>query len=103
MDSAENSTITVLTAAPIVTRGLGDILYQRNALQSHVLANNINVFLVQMGTVLDEVPESVGGFRLTEISVSAEITAEGKVVLCGVGGNIGISGGLEFVFKRSSD
>jgi hypothetical protein len=81
-------------------RAIGDLFHRRVSLRTDELSISINMFLDQMGSVLNETPQKVGKFRLTEISISAEITTEGKVVLCGVGGEVGISGGLEFTFKR---
>lgn len=100
MNETDCSTLTVLTTDTAGVRGIGDQLYRHVPLQAEELAVNINLFLGKMGSVLEETPEKVGKFRLTEVSVSAEISGEGKVVLCGVGGQVGISGGLKFVFKR---
>jgi hypothetical protein len=101
MNDTESSTLIVLTTDGVAqVRGIGDQLYRHVPLQAEELAVNINLFLGKLGSVLEETPEKVGDFQLTEISVSAEITGEGKVVLCGVGGEVGISGGLKFVFKR---
>lgn len=94
-----DKTLVVLTTDAARMRS-ADYLYRRIPLQVDELAVNVNLFLDNMQSVLEETPEKVGKFQLTEVSVSAEITGEGKVVLCGVGGEIGVSGGLEFVFKR---
>jgi hypothetical protein len=101
MNDGEDTTLTVLTADTARTRSFGKILYRRESVQIQDLTGNISNFLDQMTLILNTTPDSVGKFRLEEISISAEITTEGKVVLCGVGGEIGISGGLEFVFKRA--
>lgn len=64
------------------------------------LSQNINVFITQVGYTLQELPESVKGFRLDQIEVHAEITASGKIALLGFGGEAGIAGGIKFIFKK---
>ncbi len=66
------------------------------------LQQQINVFLVQIGAALKDTPPEVGGFNLTEIEITAGITAGLEIALIGFGGGKGeITGGLHFVFKRS--
>ena len=67
-----------------------------------VLAENVQIFLGQMGTVLDKGPEQIGKFHLMEISVTVEVTAKGEVSLLGTGFGLEGKGGLSFVFKRES-
>lgn len=65
-----------------------------------VLTENINLFLVKMETIIEKTPEEVGKFKLSEITVSAEISAEGGLVLIGTGVKAGASGGITFKFAR---
>jgi hypothetical protein len=65
------------------------------------LAAGVNQFLSKMDEVFREARTSVGGYNLDEISISAGITAGGKVTLFGVAGaEAGLSGGLIFKFKK---
>ena len=64
------------------------------------LSTNINMFVEQVNIILSTTPEKVGGFRLDEIEIHAEITAKGSLAILGTGGEVGGSGGLRFVFRR---
>jgi len=64
------------------------------------LSVNLNLFITQMDALLSKTPESVGGFRLSEVEVSVEVSANGQVVLWGIGGQIGGKGGVSLTFKR---
>jgi len=89
-------TILVRTAESVETR-------RRPTTQLTVdeLSVNVNLFLQQLSGVLDKAPESVGKFHLAELEVHAEISAKGQLVVLGTGGEVGATGGLKFVFKRS--
>jgi len=103
MNNTDGTTVTVLVDDTGAVRGLTDRLFRRVPIQAEELAVNVNVFLDTMGGILEKTPEEVGKFQLTEFAISAEITGQGKVVLCGVGGEAAISGGLKFVFKRKEN
>ena len=95
------NTITVVTSAePDGLRSFSGILTKKLEIDAEQLSININLFLDQMGQVVAQTPETVGAFRLAEIQVFTEITAKGQVVLWGIGGDIGASGGIKFVFKK---
>lgn len=57
-------------------------------------------FFTQIETLLHEVPERLSEFSMDEIEISAGLTASGKFVLFGIGGEAGIEGGFRFSFKR---
>lgn len=65
------------------------------------LALNVNLFIEQMGSILEKTPEKVGNFHFDEFEVSAEITGKGSLAIFGTGGEIGATGGLRFVFRRT--
>ena len=100
MEENAGSELMVIVSDSSRLRAVGDKFYRRISISAQDLSGNVNIFLGEMEKVLKETPEKMGKFHLTEISVSAEITADGQIVLCGVGGEIGISGGLQFTFKR---
>jgi len=99
-----NKTITAIVASESVTRGYGDKLRDRLVEVTEInvtqLSTNVNIFVSQIGDILQNTPSKVGNLQLSEIEVSVEITASGQVVLLGVGGEVGVTGGLKFVFKR---
>jgi hypothetical protein len=88
--------LLVVTTDSIATRGGG-----MKQLKVEELAVNINLFIDQIGDILEKTPEKVGKFHFDEFEVSAEITGKGSLALLGTGGEIGAAGGLRFVFRRS--
>jgi hypothetical protein len=92
-----NDTILVHTADAIVTRGRGP-----RELEVQALAHNVNLFLGQIEGILEKVPEETGDgkFKLTEFTVSAEISAKGALILMGTGVEAEGKGGLTFKFER---
>jgi hypothetical protein len=66
-----------------------------------VLGENVNLFITQIGNILDKAPEKIDKFKLTQITVSAEISAKGSLVLLGTGVESEGKGGISFVFTRT--
>jgi hypothetical protein len=89
------ATITVKTADPTTTRAS-----KPRELQVEVLAENVNLFLNQLDGILQKAPAEVGQFQFTEFTVSAEISAQGKLVLLGTGVEAAAGAGLTFKFER---
>ncbi|HZS76481.1 MAG TPA: hypothetical protein VFA41_07690 [Ktedonobacteraceae bacterium] len=89
----------VVTSEPMTTRGGSRQLKQ---VKVEELTMNINLFVEQLGSMLATTPEMVGKFRFEEFEVYAEITGKGTVAILGTGGEVGATGGLRFVFRRSS-
>jgi hypothetical protein len=96
MDQDKN-TIWIITGEPGATRG--GRLKQQNIDE---LSVSINLFLEQMGNVLEKTPEKIGKFHFEEFEVHAEVTAQGTIAVLGTGLQAGATGGLRFVFRRSS-
>ena len=46
---------------------------------------NINLFIEQMGIVLEKTPEKLGKFQFDEFEVHADITAQGTIAVLGSG------------------
>ena len=90
-----DNTILVRTTDATVKRGASP-----KELKVEVLAENVNLFLTQIEGILEKAPDEVGKFRFTEFSVSAEVSANGKLVLLGSGVETGIQGSLTFKFER---
>lgn len=64
------------------------------------LAMNVNVFIQQVGNMLESTPDTLGAFHFDEFEIHAEISADGTLALFGSGVHAGASGGLRFVFRR---
>lgn len=91
--------ILVVTGDPAVmgTRGGGP-----QPLKVEELAVNVNLFVQQVGKVLESTPESLGKFHFDEFEIHAEINADGTIAILGSGVHAGMSGGLRFLFRRDS-
>ena len=66
------------------------------------LAVNVDVFIQQVGKVLESTPDVLGSFHFDEFEIHAEISADGTIAILGSGVHAGASGGLRFVFRRAS-
>jgi hypothetical protein len=92
--------IEVIASEPLATRG--GSAKQAKTLKVEVLADNVNLFIGQMGEILEKTPEKLGKFHFEELEVHAEVTGKGTLALFGTGGELGATGGLRFVFRRSA-
>jgi hypothetical protein len=97
MTENEKDAITVRVAEATVTRGRGT-----QELKVEVLAENMNIFLTHVEGMLAKAPDKVGKFQFDEITISAEISANGKFILLGSGVEAAAKGSLQFKFKRVS-
>jgi len=94
----DKDTIWVITSEPISTRRDGGL----KQLKVEELSVNVNLFLEQMGSILEKTPEKLGKFHFEEFEVYAEVTGKGTLAILGTGGEVGATGGLRFVFRRST-
>lgn len=94
---SDKDTILVYTTGPTSVRSGFTREINVNA-----LSKQVNLFLAQVENIIDESPSEVGKFRFTEFTVSAEISAEGNLMLVGAGAKAGAKGGLVFKFERKS-
>jgi len=93
----DKDTILVVTGDSVATRGGGV-----KPLKVDELSVNVNLFIEQLGGLLEKTPEKLGKFQFEEFEVYAEITGKGTLAILGTGGEVGATGGLRFVFRRSS-
>jgi hypothetical protein len=91
----ENPEIVVITADAVVTRAGGS-----RKIPVQALAEGVESFLQHIAGVVERAPSAVGAFELTELTLSAEVTAQGKLVLLGTGVETGAKGGITFKFER---
>lgn len=92
----QHNAILVITNNQVNTRGRAP-----REIQVEVLGKNINLFLTQIGTILENTPEHVGKLKLNQITVSAEVSAKGSLILMGTGVETEGKGGITFVFTRT--
>jgi hypothetical protein len=92
----DEDTILIITGDQVGTRAGGF-----KSLKVEELAANVRLFIKQIGHVLEQTPKTLGDFHFEELEISAEITAKGSLAILGTGGEVGGTGGLRFVFRRS--
>ena len=92
----EKDMMWVVTKEEVSKRGRG-----LKQLKAEELSKNVNLFIDQVGNLLAKTPEKLGKFEFEELEVYGEITAKGVLAILGTGGEVGASGGLRFVFRRS--
>lgn len=97
--SSANDQLWVVTSE--LTEGIGT-RGGPQPLKVEELAVNVNLFIQNMGKVLDSTPEKLGNFHFDEFEIHAEISADGTLAIMGTGVHVGGSGGLRFVFRRGT-
>ena len=69
------------------------------------LQTQVNIFLTQMNQVMQDTPESVRGFRLSEFEVSVGLVFQGEgeiklALIANAKASAELNAGLKFVFKK---
>jgi hypothetical protein len=72
----------------------------RRKIPAAALRDQIGDFVGTLDTVVEPVPETVGGFAIDSIELSAEISVSGQVSLLGTGGQVSGTGGITFTLTR---
>jgi hypothetical protein len=104
----EKKTIWVITAEPVPAEAGPTVRDWRKKsplplgtpIDVDKLQASMQAFLNNVREIVGVGVEDVGPFRLTEISLSATISADGELKLLGTGVGVGLSGGLNFVLTR---
>lgn len=66
-----------------------------------VLSENIQGFVNSISKTLEKIDLQISSFEIKEVEVYAAITTSGELSLIGVGGGeLGIEGGIKFVFAK---
>ena len=76
--------------------------YQRRSVPLEQLGRQFNDFVQNMREVVGRVPASMAGFRIDEISFTAEVSAKGTVNLLGTGGEVAGNGGITITLRREA-
>jgi len=71
-----------------------------NAINASVLKTNMDAFFSQLREIFASGVEKIGAFEVSEVEISAQITADGQVALMGSGVRLEAQGGIKFVFSR---
>jgi hypothetical protein len=65
-----------------------------------VLSENVNLFISQMNGVLENTPSNISKFQFVEFEITAEVNAKGQIIIVGTGGELGLTAGIKFVFRK---
>ncbi len=103
--TTDNKTLTVLGYEDDegMDRGVFDRRLVRAVIDVDKLEAEMQNFFGVMGKVIGSLSQEVGSYKVDTITVSAEVSAQGKVSLLGTGGEVGGKGGLSLTFKRSDN
>lgn len=96
MPKKSNDTLLVEIVEVEERRGDGTI----KPIEVEALAKNINQFVNRIGKILQETPDQIGKFQLSEFTVNTEISGKGALVILGTGVEVTGKGGLTFKFTR---
>jgi hypothetical protein len=77
-----------------------DVKYEAKDLPATLLRDRVASFLRGISQSVLSAPAVIGEFNLTEVTITAEVTASGTVNLLGTGIETGGSGGITFTFTR---
>ena len=94
--------VSILGYADAPNRGLFDKRVVRKVVDVKTLQDEVQSFLGAMEKIIGNLSQEIGNYTMDTITVSAEVSASGKVSLFGTGGEVGGKGGLSFAFKRSN-
>jgi hypothetical protein len=93
--------LSVIGVEDVEERGIFERRIIRAEIDANELRDRVHAFLGAMEHVIGGVMTTVGRYRLETVSVTAEVSAKGKVSLLGAGGEVAGKGGLTFSFKLS--
>ena len=94
--------VSVLGYEDTEERGLFDRHVVRDVIDVEKLGDEVRAFMGAMEKIIGKLSEEVGNYHMETVSVTAEVSAKGKVSLLGSGGELGGKGGITFTFKRST-
>jgi hypothetical protein len=78
-----------------------EIRYARVKISAEEIGSRLKEFFSTVETTLKELPPSIGGLSLDQVTVAVEISAKGTVSLLGTGGEVAGKGGMTFTLKRA--
>lgn len=99
---SDEDKLWVITTESFETRNVNERVTEETKLNVNQLTTNVNIFLGQIDSLLNETPEKVGNFRFDELELYAEVSSNGELKMLGTGVGVGGMGGLKFVFRRMS-
>ena len=87
----------------LALRRLDEWRAARTEIPAGELQSRLGDFVSSMREVIASLPERAGGFRLNEVTFSAEVSAKGTVSLLGSGGELAGQAGITFTFTRDPE
>jgi hypothetical protein len=82
-------------------RGLFDRRVVRDVIDVDRLGEEVKAFTAAMERILGSLAKEIAGYRVDSVSLTAEVSAKGRLSLLGSGGELGGKGGITFTFKRA--
>lgn len=73
----------------------------RGRVPAEQLQTNVETFIRSMGRAIAGVPDTLSGYSIDSIEISAEVSISGKVSLLGTGGEVAGKGGISFKLTRA--
>jgi hypothetical protein len=103
-DAAEMARIGVFGRDDAADRSMfsrpQEMRFGRGEITPADLRRRLEDFLSAMREVISGLPEQVGDWEMSTVTLTAEITAKGSVNLLGTGGELSGKGGMTFTFSR---
>jgi len=93
--------LSVLGYEGVEERGLFERRVVPGVIDVEKLGDEVKAFMGAMEKVIGKLSGRVADYDLETISVTAEVSAKGRLSLLGSGGEVGGKGGLTFTFRRS--
>ncbi|WP_067031822.1 hypothetical protein [Allomuricauda sp. CP2A] len=103
---AKDNIIIFSKEEKLIARGSGSSRIEQiieNTISVEVLSNQIQNIQNQILELLDFQIDASKNYQLEEVEISAEVSADGKIGILGVGTQVGAKGGIVFKFKRKPD
>jgi hypothetical protein len=84
-----------------VTRGPEKHFYNTISTTVNGLQKNMNKFLKSLDTILKNSPQEVGGLKLDEVEINAQIDGKGNIGIAGIlGAEVSTQGGIKIVLRK---
>jgi hypothetical protein len=80
-----------------------ELRFGRGEIAPSEMQRRLEGFLDAMREVIGGLPEQLGDWEMSTVTLTAEITAKGSVNLLGTGGELSGKGGLTFAFVRRTN
>jgi hypothetical protein len=102
-DNTNTQTIPIVGRQDLDTLGLIQLnIFEHQEVEVSTVTEEMKRVLGGLQTVLQSIPNVLGGFQLDEMQISLEVSAKGRVSLLGVGGEAGGKGGITLKLTKTT-